>query len=141
MNTKLDKFGSLAVGFYAWISAVFFGGILLDIMYFNLLKESLGISYRSQVFSVVADAFLYMSALVILAACGAIAAAWKSRLARSLLIASLLMLILEFVLPLFFSWLMRDAQNISIGPWLRITLSGLASLLALTGMVAYCQQK
>jgi hypothetical protein len=141
MNTKLDKFGSLAAGFYAWIVAIFFGGILLDIMYSNSIKDSLSISESSNVFSDVADGLLWLGVVVVLAAIGAVAFSWKSRTARSLFIASLLMISLEFITPVFFSRLFQDTQHLSIGPWLRITLSGLASLLGFTGMFAYYQQK
>jgi len=136
----MEKLSAIAVGFYAWISATFFGGILLDIVYFKLLSDGLNVLESTGVFSEIADALLCLGAVVFLAACGAIAASWKSRTTRSLLIASLLMLILEFVTPVFFSWLIPDTQNYSLGPWLRLTLSGLASLLAFLGLQAYYRQ-
>ena len=136
----MEKLSAIAVGFYAWISATFFGGILLDIVYFKLLSDGLNVLESTGVFSEIADALLCLGAVVFLAACGAIAASWKSRTTRSLLIASLLMLILEFVTPVFFSWLIPDTQNYSFGPWLRLTLSGLASLLAFLGLQAYYRQ-
>jgi len=136
----MEKLSAIAVGFYAWISATFFGGILLDIVYFKLLSDGLNVLESTGVFSEIADALLCLGVVVVLAACGAIAASWKSRTTRSLLIASLLMLILEFVTPVFFSWLIPDTQNYSFGPWLRLTLSGLASLLAFLGLQAYYRQ-
>lgn len=120
---------------------VFFGAILLDILYFRSMKALLGNAESSVVFSEVSDTLLLLGFVVIFVALAAIVSSWKFRNARSLFIASLLMISLEFITPIFFSWIIQDTQDLSIGPWLRITLVGLASMLAFMGVSAYIQQK
>jgi hypothetical protein len=82
MNRIADGFCSLIIGFYAWISAVFLGAILLDIVYSNSLTDFLGVSERTALFSAVSDFLLLIGFLVVLAGAGAIVASWKSPVAR-----------------------------------------------------------
>jgi len=56
--------------------------------------------------------------------------------ARYLFIASLLVLLLEFIGPVFFQ-LFPDIVTLIPGPWLRMIAPGLASLLAFAGLLAY----
>ncbi|HEX9090821.1 MAG TPA: hypothetical protein VF831_04995 [Anaerolineales bacterium] len=137
----MQKFSSIVVGSYTWIVTVFFGAILLDILYFRSMQALPGIAESSVVFSEVSDTLLLLGFVVIFVALIAIASSWKFRNARSLFIASLLMIILEFITPIFISWINQDTQDLSIGPWLRITLGGLASMLAFMGSSATIQQK
>jgi len=137
MNTNLGRFGFLVVGFYAWVTAVFFGGILLDIMYSHLLYGVLSTFESTTVFSEVADILLLIGVITILAAIGAIAFSWSSRIARNLFIASLFILIFEFLTPVFFYQFVQNVKELNIGPWLRIIPSGLASILAFFGLHQY----
>ena len=141
MNITLERFRSLVIGFYVWVSTVFFGGILLDIMYSNLSHGVLGTSESTAVFSEVADNLLCIGVIMILAAIGAITFSWNSRIARNLFIASLVILILEFLTPVFFYQFVKNAKELNIGPWLRIIPSGLASVLAFIGLHQYYQQE
>ena len=42
----IDKFRYLLVGLYAWLASVYFGGVLLDRLYSNHLKDVLGASEK-----------------------------------------------------------------------------------------------
>jgi len=127
---------ALFVGFYTWIIAVFFGTVLLDIIYSNLLYNFLGTVDTITVFSKVSDFLLLIGAVAILAAIGAISSSWKSKSARNLFIASFLILILEFLIPVFFFQFSHNIQ-LNIGQLVRIIINGLASILAFIGLYKY----
>ncbi len=127
MNNNPDRFRSLAAGFYAWISAVLFGGILLDIAYSKALSSITG---TAGAFSFVSDVFLWIGFITVLAALAAIVLSWNSAAARNLLIASLLFFSLEFLIPLFFASFLQNTEGFALGPWLRILPTGIASILA-----------
>ena len=46
-----ERFRFLLVGLFAWVTAVFFGGILLDMAYANLLKDVIGFTESEMIFS------------------------------------------------------------------------------------------
>lgn len=94
-----ERFGSLIAGFYAWMLTVFLGGILLDIVYANRLQDALSNREITRVFSEVSDFLLLPGFMTLLAGFGAVAVSWKSRYARNLFIASLLLLMFEFLIP------------------------------------------
>jgi hypothetical protein len=125
------KFSSLLIGVYVWIITIAFGMVLLDSLYANLVPAAHTTS------SEVSDFLLLIDFGVLLAALAAIAAAWKIVTARGLLFASLLAFTFEFLIPVLVSVFVKDAQGLTIGPWLRIIPSGAASILALFGMVQY----
>lgn len=137
MNTIQENMSSLLIGFYAWVSAVFLGGILLDIAYANLLRDTLGTTRSDLLFSEGSDFLLLMGVVTILAAVVAIVSAWSSSAVRGLLVASLFIVILEFLGPVFYSPIIRAAQALNIGPWLRILPSALASVLEFFGLFKY----
>src|SRR5512143_2894334 len=97
MSKNQAGFGSLVVGFYAGVAAVFFGAILLDIVYSNSLHDVLCASKNTTVFSDVSDLLLLIGVVTVLASIGAIALSWRSAVARNLFIASLLFLTFEFL--------------------------------------------
>jgi len=78
---------------------------------------------------------------MVLAAVGAIALSWHSAVARNSFIASLLVPSLEILIPAFFSRFIQDAQEIDIGPCLRVIPRGLASILAIAGLYNYSGHK
>ena len=137
MDKYLDKFSSLVVVVYAWMTAVFFGGVLLDLVYFRILNDRLGTSDGAALFSEVSDIFLLFVFVLIVAAIAAIALSWRSATARIYFAASLLFIIFELLTPVIFSQFITNSQNFGFGPWLRITLNGLASLLAFIGLYKY----
>ena len=110
---------------------IFFGMILVDILYARLVPGA------STAFSRVADILLLVGFATFLTAIVAIAFAWKSKAARSFLIASFLLLLLEFVIPVLVGPFVQGAEGLAIGPWLRVLPSGGASILALIGMGRY----
>jgi hypothetical protein len=128
-----DKLRAILIGLYAWIAAVFFGGVLLDILYAKFLMGILGISESTMVFSEVSDTLLFIGFILVISAIAAIAVSWKFWVARNLFIASLLVFSFEFFIPIFFS-VVKTTQDLS---WLRLLINGVASLLALAGLHQY----
>ena len=115
-------------GLYTWIVTIFFGAILLDIVYSNLVPGAV------TAFSEVSDFLQLMGVLTILAAIGAIVFSWKSSIARNYFVASLGILFLEFIIPIFFSHLIQGTQG-SVSPTIiRIIINGSASTLAFIGL-------
>jgi hypothetical protein len=74
--------------------------------------------------------------VVILAAIGAIFFSWQSRVARSMFIASLIIISFGYYSGFIFAN-HPGYSAFNLGPWLRIIFSGLVSLFAFTGMAAY----
>jgi len=124
-NRPTSLRGPLVVGLYAWATAVSFGFVLLDIMYANLVPEA------TAAFSEVADFLLLVSAVTVLAALGAIGLSWKSRAARSLLLASLVVSFLGFFAPALLSPLLQDGS--AWGAGIRMIIGGSISILAFMG--------
>ena len=118
------------VGFYAWVSAVFFGGIILDVVYARNLENILSTPDKASFFAEISDILLYLAFILVIAALVAIALAWKSPAARNFFIASLLVFSLEFWAPILFS-IMKIAQDLS---WLRLLIDGTGSILAIVGL-------
>ena len=131
MGIRQRAVGSFFVGLYAWIVSVFIGAILVDMLYAKLVPAATG------AFSQVSDFLLLFGFVTVLAGLVAITISWKSKIARTLIIASLLALSLEILLPILFSQLINNAQLNFIGPWLRIIPVGLASILAFVGLDNY----
>ncbi len=131
-----ERFRFLLVGLYTWIAAVFLGGILLDMQYTKNLKGVLGFSESAMVFSEISDTLLCVGFVMVICAIGAIAVSWKSRVARNLLIASLLIYFLEFLIPIFSSFI-NNTQELS---WIKLVPSGIASILSFIGMYKYFRQ-
>ncbi len=125
-----QSFRFSVVACYAWLAAVSFGVILLDVSYANRLRAVLGNAESAVVFSNVSDALLLAGAVTICAALGSIGLSWESRITRYLLLASLVCLMSEFVVPVMFASFVQNAQTPSAGPFLRITFSGLVSVFA-----------
>jgi hypothetical protein len=131
--------GRILAGIYAWLLAVFFGSVLLDVVYSRLLKSAEGFPAGSPVFGEVADFLLILGAVTFLFALAAFVFSFGSAPARNLFLASFLLLGFEFVAPVILSPLLQGqmASSISaLGPWLRLVPSGLASVLAFAGLQA-----
>ena len=130
------RFRFLFVGLYAWVAAAYFGGILLDMAYVNNMGGVFGSSESAMVFSEISDTLLCIGFVMVIAAIGAIAVSWNSRLARNLFIASLFAFPFEFLIPILFSFI-RPTLELS---WIRLLPSGIASILAFIGMYNYYRQ-
>lgn len=134
MREPMEKLGSLVVGLYAWVITAFFGAVLLDVVYANVTPGA------AAAFSEAADFLLLVGAVTVLAALGAIGLSWNSRVARILFIASLLIIALEFLAPAFLSSFLRDVGS-AWGTGIRITINGLASVLAFIGLYEFYRQE
>ena len=128
-NTSTDIIGPLVVGVYAWLTAVSFGLVLLDIVYAGLVPDAV------TALSEAADFQLLVSSMTVLAAFGAIGLSWNSRPARNFLISSLALLILGFLAYILLSPLLQDGSSMGMG--IRIILSGSVSVLAFMGFYRF----
>ena len=123
------KWKFLLPGIYAWITAVFFGSILMDVLYARLLAHFTDTSAITTIFSDVSDMLLRLGFILILSALAAIISCWNCTRARNYLIASLFIFSFEFSLPIIFPYL-----KTSLGPfWIRLFVIGTASILAFIG--------
>lgn len=137
MNKNDWNWRFLLCGLYTWIVSVYFGAILLDIMYANLALKLIDSSEIVTLFSEVSDFLLFISIFPILAAIVAIGSSWSMKTARILFIASILVLLIGFLAPLMFFPLIRNLQaslGVNIGPWVRLVGSALPSILAFAGL-------
>ena len=132
----MEKIRSFFIGLYVWIISIFFGAILLDIVYSNLIV-SRNIE-ATEIFEKVSDFLLVIGMLVIIAAVGSIVSSWKLKIARNLFIASFLIIIFEFLIPVIFS---KFVQKFGNGQWIRLAISGLASILASTGLYYFYKHR
>lgn len=132
-----ERFRFLLIGLYAWATAVCLGGILLDMVYASRLKSVLGSSESALVFSGVSDTLLFICFIAVIAAAGAILSSWRLPVARSLLLASILLFLLELLIPASFPF-MKIPQELS---WVRLLPTGTASILAFAGLYECYRQK
>lgn len=135
MASLQKRLGSFLIGLYAWVLAISFGLVLLDVLYTRLVP---GATFA---FSEVADFLLLVSLVTLIAAVVALAFSRKSKAVRNLIIASQLILLLEIFIPTFFSMFKLNMQALAVGPWIRVILSGAASILAFIALYRYNRQK
>jgi hypothetical protein len=137
MKRPANRWQFLVAGLYTWIASVFFGAVLLDIVYFNAASSALAPDETIMLFTEAADFLLLTLALTLFTGIGAVAAAWKTGPARNLFIASLLLVVMEFLAPMLLFSIIEMAQaslGFNVGSWVRLTLSALASILAFLGL-------
>ena len=101
-NASTGIIGPLVVGIYAWLAAVSFGLVLLDIVYAGLVPDA------ATALSEAADFQLLVSSITVLAALGAIGLSWNSRKARYFLISSLAIIFLGFLVYMLLSPFLQD---------------------------------
>jgi len=128
MSTIQDRVSLFFVGFYTWIITVFFGAVLLDTVYSNLVPGA------TIAFSEVSDFLLLIGGVTFISALGAIAFSWKLSLARNYFIASLVIMLFEFLIPVFFSQSINNTQGSGLTTTIRIIINGTASILSLIGL-------
>lgn len=117
--------GGLAVGLYAWIAALLLGATLLDVLYASQVAADL---------EEPRDLLLVITGVALLVGAGAVAASWRSAAVRSLLLVSLALVMAGLVAPALLARPVEDleaAVGFRVGPWIRLAMSGAASLLAL----------
>ncbi|MRS04607.1 hypothetical protein EG832_15525 [bacterium] len=124
MRSHQKRPGGFFVGLYAWITTIFVGAILLDIVYARFIPQA------KFGFLDTSDFLLLIGFVTFLTGFVAIAFSMKSIVVRTLLIASLLVLSIEFIVPTFIPHIMSIDQINDLGPWLRIIPVGLSSILA-----------
>ena len=137
MKTIANNWQYLLGGLYTWIVSIFFGAILLDIVYSNTVRSTLKPSETAALFSEGADFLLLIGTLTIIAAIGAICSSWSLGFVRNLFIASILFVVLEFLTPMLFFSLIQMAQinlGLNVGSWVRLSGSALSSILAFVGL-------
>jgi hypothetical protein len=137
MKRPVANWQFLLAALYTWIASVFFGAVLLDIVYFNAASSALPPPETIMLFSEAADFLLLILALTLLTGIVTVVAAWKVGLARNLFIASLLLVIAEFLAPMLLFSIIEMAQaslGFNVGSWVRLTLSALPPILAFLGL-------
>jgi hypothetical protein len=72
MKFTQEKLSPLFARLYTWLVTIYFGAVLLDIVYSKLVPEA------AVAFSEVSDFLLCIGALTFLTAIGAVAFSWKS---------------------------------------------------------------
>jgi len=122
---------SFLVRFYCWMVVAFFGAVLLDAVYAGAMRRVLDSGPAATVSSEVSDFLLLMIAATVPVAILALSSCGQSKSARHLFAASLALLMGELLLPIVFGSLLVEAYA---GTWIRIFLSGSASILALMGL-------
>ena len=128
-RTVRHLFGAL----YAWSAAVFFGAVLLDVVYSSLLRD-VDPSLAAAIFGEASDFLLLLGAPTFLAGLAAIALFWNTPSARSLLALSLLAHCLEFLAPIVLIPVLGTtpgSPGLGITPYVRLVPLALASLLAI----------
>lgn len=133
----INRFRNLMVGLYTMVVSVFWGEIILDMVYVRNLKGILGLSDSSLVFSEISDTLLFMGFIVIILAILAIIFSWNSEIAKYLFIASLLAFSFEFTLPVLSS-IIKNNPGFS---WIRFFPGGVASVLAFVGLCTYYRRQ
>ena len=124
LNTP-QKFSAAIAALYTWMVTTYFGFVLLDILYANRVPQA------KAAFSSISDFLLLVGCFTILAAFGAAVLSWRSKMAVGFYVASLFVLLLEFLLPVILPLVLQNAQGLS---WLRPLPSGFASIFAFLGL-------
>lgn len=128
---------SLLVGFYSWVVIVFFGAVLLDVVYARAVRSIIESEQAAPVFSSASDFLLLVLALTVLAAIGAVGSSWQSGLARNLFLASGLFVMAELLAPIFLRPLLLEPNA---GLAVRLILSASASVLGILGLNRFYQR-
>lgn len=122
-------------GIYSWLLAMYFGAVLLDIVYSSLL-DSAGADTQLA-YSKVSDFLLLIVGLTLLMGFVAVGFSWTNSAARNLFAASLLVLVAAGFLALLVLFpLARSSPESTIlnyGPLFRLVPIGIASVIGLMG--------
>jgi hypothetical protein len=135
MSTIQDRVSRFIVGFYAWAVTLFFGAVLLDTVYSN------GVPEAKTAFSEVSDFLLIIGGITLLAAIAAIAFSWKWGVARNYFVASFVVLLFEYLVPVIFSQLSMNMEKPGLTTALRIIINGTASVLAMIGLLNFSRHQ
>ena len=130
-NISTATIKSILVGAYAWLATISFGLVLFDILFAGLAPNA------SDALNEAADFLLFIKALTILAALGAIGSSMDKKAPRNYMAASLAAIILGFLFYMTFSPFLETGSI--IGNVIRIILTGSTSMLAFIGFYKYCK--
>jgi hypothetical protein len=122
---------SFFVGFYGWAVTAYFGAVLLDTVYAKAIRQVVDPAGAATVLSEASDFLLLVVAMTALAASGAISSSWQSTRVRNLLVASVLLVIADPVVPIVLRPLLLESHA---GRWVRLLLSASASVLGLLAL-------
>ena len=131
-NISTIKIKAIMAGSYAWLTTISFGMVLIDIIYGGLVPDT------STAFREAADFLLFIKALSILAALGAIGSAMDTKTAKYYFITSLAIIISGFLISMTLSPILGNDSN--LGPLIRIILNGSVSILAFMGFFNFCSE-
>ena len=133
----------LLVGLYSWLVMVSFGVVLLDVVYAGLLRDDVSFD-PSSVFGEISDFMLLIGGVTLLSGILAVSVSSESKSAQSFLVASLLVVVLEFIVPLFLFKYIGDAlegSGFPFGTAIKLFGSGLASILAILGLIRFLRSQ
>ena len=135
MSPIQGRLSQFFVGFYTWTVTVFFGAVLLDTVYANWIPGAKAAS------STVSDFLLKIGMVPFIAAVAAIALSWKLSTARNYFIASFVVMLFEFLIPVFFSQSIMVTETPGLTTAIRIIINGAASALAMLGLHKFYRQE
>lgn len=123
-----DRLRHLAVSFYSWIYAVYFGLILLDVAYARELGAEFDAAPTAGIFSEISDFLVFPFGLLFLSGFAALGAALKHTDVVTLLLVSW---VLPVVLLTLNFYLGPALDSSGAGTALRLLTFGLGSVLAM----------
>ena len=124
----------IMVGLYCGMVCAFFGAVILDINYVNILASLPELRSPGLVYNEISDLLLFISIVTVV--CGLIATGliWDSVKARNFFIASVAVMILVLVIPLVFG---ETIAKLNIGHWFRVLAGSTATTLVLSGTASF----
>ena len=125
---------SFFVCLYGWSVTVLFGAVFLDVAYASAMRELVDSAQTELVFAEMSDLLLVILGFTVLAALAALGSAWQSPVARNLIGASVLVTASQIVAAAVLGSVLVEPGS---GWWLRLLLSGSASVLALLGLKTF----
>ena len=130
------RFGlpDLGLAAYAWLQAVAFGLVIVDILYAGSLAGAVDSAVSAGIFNEISDFLQWPLVLLVLGGGLASVVVRAERLALRLVLASWLLLLAGIPLAMLFGPAL-DATG--TGPLLRLALTGSASVLALAGLIEH----
>ncbi len=123
---------SILVGTYAWFTAITFGLVLLDTVYGSLVPDA------SRALQGAADFLIFINALTILTAIGAVGSVIDKKPARNCITASLILTVFGYLLYMTIFPVLKYGSPYA--PPIRIILTASISVLALMGFYRYCRE-
>lgn len=128
------RWPTLMVNVYAWLAAVAFGLVVLDVIYSRLLLASFTPDQANGIFNEISDFLLFPLGLLVLTGLVALVAGHAAGSAARLVLASWLVIVGSVPLAILLAPLLDAA---GLGALVRLALSGLASVLAMLGALRF----